>query len=184
MGINIYKNGYWVEPTFIRKYSNGAWIDCEFVKQYKNGYWVEVWSGKSTLRFYATILNDGATYTLTTTADNKTLNFSLNGAGDTSNTVILSVSNANGFGTNPTIKYTVKQTLTDMYAGTYWLDSDMKTKLISKYTSIASATTYTQTVTTNNATTLYFIIDAWKSYNISGEISNVFINGEPILFSI
>ena len=183
MGIKIYKNGAWVEPTFVRKYSNGAWVDCESVKRYSNGSWVDIWSTGKKLKLNTTILGTGATYTLSTT-DNKTLNFSLNGAGDASNNVILAVNNPSGFGTNVTIKYTLSQTLDDAYAGLYWLDGDRTRKLISHYYSIPNATAYNYTVTADNPTTLFLLIDAWKTYRISGTIGNITINGEPILFSI
>lgn len=184
MGMKIYKNGEWVEPTFIRKYSNGSWVDCEFAKRYSNGSWVEVWSTGRKLKLDTTILATGATYSLSSSTDNKTLNYNLVGAGDASNNVILAVNNPNGFGTSVTIQYTLKQTLNDALAGLYWLAGDRTTKLISHYSTITTDTTYNQTVTTNNATTLYLLIDAWKSYRISGSIGNIVINGEPITISV
>ena len=184
MGMKIYKNGAWVEPTFVRKYSNGAWVDCEFVKRYSNNSWVEVWSAGKKLKLNTTILGTGATYTLSASADNKTLNFSLNGAGDASNNVILAVNNPNGFGTSITIRYTLSQTLNDAYAGLYWLDGDRTRKMISHYSSIPNATAYNYTVTAENPTILFLLIDAWKSYKISGSIGNITINGEPIPFSV
>ena len=184
MGMKIYKNSSWVEPTFVRKYSNGAWVDCEFVKRYSNNSWVEVWSAGKKLKLNTTSLGTGATYTLSASTDNKTLNFNLKGAGDASNNVILAVNNPNGFGTSITIQYTLRQTLDDAYAGLYWLDGDRTRKLISHYSSITNDTSYNYTVTASNPTTLFLLIDAWKSYKISGSISNIIINGEAILFSV
>ena len=184
MGMKIYKNGSWVDPTFVRKYSNGAWVDCEFVKSYSNSTWLEMWSNGKKLKLYTTILDPSAKYTLSTSNDNKTLNYSLVGGGDASNNVLLAVNNPSGFGTSIKIQYTLKQSLSDALAGLYWLSGDMTTKLISHFNTISNATPYSYTVNANNPTTLFLLIDAWRTYNISGEIGNVVINGEPILFTI
>lgn len=180
MAVSIYKNGAWIEPT-MKRYEDGEWVDCQFVKKYKDGAWVEIWSSKK-LSLFATNLGYGAVYTLSSSTDKKTLTYSLTGTGATNNSVVLAVYNLNGFGNNVNIRYTLKQTVG--LGGTYWMGEDYVTILINNSGNITSSTTYNNTVSVNNPKVLYLLIDVVPNYTINGVISDVYINGELILFSI
>jgi hypothetical protein len=132
---------------------------------------------------FKTNLGTGATYTLTPSADGKTLNYSLTGTGTANNSVVLAVRNASGFGANMTVKYTLKQSVPiNGYGGTYFMDDDYVTILTGHDRSVSSATTYSSTFSVNNSNVLYLLIDIVHGYTINGTISDVYINDELVTF--
>ena len=190
MGVQRYKNGAWGTPT-IKRYKNGAWVDITSIKKYINGAWVEIWKTTPVASFFpegTTFVNPSTTtYSYTTANGGATLSFSIKNAVAGGNSVCFRISKSGGFGKAVKLKYTITQAMTSpAYASTVWYSTDFLpvTRELGMWYNYHPATnvTYEDTKTFDvDQTHLYFIFEAYSG-DITGTISNVYINDELVTF--
>ena len=190
MGVQRYKSGAWVVPT-MKRYKNGAWVDITSIKRYINGAWSEIWKTTPAATFFpegTTFVDPSVTtYGYTIADGGATLNFNIKNAVAGGNSVCFRISKSGGFGKSVKLKYTITQTMTaSAYASTVWYSTDFVpvTRELGMWYNYQPATnvTYEGTKTFEvDQTNLYFIFEAYSN-DITGTISNIYINDELVTF--
>jgi hypothetical protein len=183
-------NGAWEEIESVNKPVNGAWQECEVVCKPVNGAWQEVWSNGVRCAFItASMHTDTSTYSYEVLDGGKTLSYNITNvnASALSSNMMFRIKKASGFGNTIKVKYTLTQTVNQAMGSVFFatmtqqqLNRDSRT--FYNYFP-CSGETFEDTVTVETAQDyIYLFVDAYSSNGISGTITDLYINDEPVRF--
>ena len=184
MSLKKYSNSAWQDITTLKKYKNSAWEECSIAKKYNNSAWQEVWSRDMVVKLDRVVMHNGANYTISLRDNGYGINYTITGAETEDNTphaIVLGISNYAGF-YNTTVKFTYSMNVSSMLGGMYVMKSDLTTKLYQD--NVSTTTTVTNTYALNGETKFYFLIDTYENTSNIGYLTNVYVNGVQLKFSI
>lgn len=184
MSLKKYVNNAWQDTNTLKKYKDGAWQDCDIAKKYNNNAWQEVWSRTMMVKLDHVGMYDGATYTLSLRDNGYGIDYNINGVDTVTNTphaIVFCITNLSGF-YNTTVSFTYSMVVKSMYGGMYLMESDITTKLYAG--NVSASHTITNTYSLNGQTKLYFLIDTYENTTNVGYLTNVYVNGVLLKFSI
>ena len=184
MALKKYSNSAWQDISSLKKYKDNAWQDCIVAKKYKDGAWQDIWSRDMIVKLDHVGMYGGATYDIALRDNGYGINYYINGVATAEgipHAIVLAINNLNGF-YETTVRFTFNMEVSPANGGLYLMRSDVTTKLFeSTYT---STNTISQTYSLNGEKNMYFVIDTHQQTQHIGYLTNVYVNGNLLRFSI
>lgn len=186
--LTAYKNGAEQEAEIVTRYESGAEVEAEAVYAYKDGAEEEVWGGNIVCEFYSSHKNSSnVAFTHEVKNDGRTLRYGIgnNDASTGTSTMKFRITKAGVFGPDLKVRYTLTHNATQGMTYLEFTKGSYMLPITQTFHNDLPCTnqTFEETVTGRpESDYIGLTIGAYGNYDITGTITDLYINDKPVTF--